>query len=89
MTGVQTCALPILFQDFVQADEATHIKYGGTGLGLAIGRRFCQMLGGDVAVESELGRGSTFTIRLPADALAPLPVPLALDTRARRAAAHT
>ena len=40
-------------------------KYGGTGLGLVISRRFCQMMGGDITVESEPGGGSTFTIRLP------------------------
>jgi signal transduction histidine kinase len=54
-----------LFQEFSQASSATASKYGGTGLGLAISRRFCQMMGGDIMVESEHGRGSTFTIRLP------------------------
>ena len=54
-----------LFQEFSQASLTTASKYGGTGLGLAISRRFCQMMGGDITVESEPGRGSTFTIRLP------------------------
>jgi signal transduction histidine kinase len=54
-----------LFQEFSQASSATASKYGGTGLGLAISKRFCQMMGGDITVESEPGRGSTFTIRVP------------------------
>ena len=54
-----------LFQEFSQASSTTASKYGGTGLGLAISRRFCQMMGGDITVESVPGHGSTFTIRLP------------------------
>jgi signal transduction histidine kinase len=62
MTAEQTGKL---FQEFSQASSSTASKYGGTGLGLAISKRFCQMMGGDITVESEPGNGSTFTIRLP------------------------
>jgi signal transduction histidine kinase/CheY-like chemotaxis protein len=54
-----------LFQTFTQADASTARNYGGTGLGLAITRQFCRMLGGEIEVESEFGKGSTFTIVLP------------------------
>ena len=55
-----------LFQPFTQADNSTTRKYGGTGLGLTISQRFCQMMGGDIEVTSELNCGSTFTAYLPA-----------------------
>jgi signal transduction histidine kinase/CheY-like chemotaxis protein len=55
-----------LFEEFVQADQTTARNYGGTGLGLAITRKLCRMMGGDAVVTSEIGKGSTFTARLPA-----------------------
>jgi signal transduction histidine kinase/DNA-binding response OmpR family regulator len=63
-----------LFQAFSQADASTTKRFGGTGLGLAITKHFCTMLGGDVTVESTPGKGTTFIIRLPDQAVAPAAV---------------
>jgi signal transduction histidine kinase len=64
--GIQPDKIGRVFEEFGQADETTTRDYGGTGLGLPISRRFCQLLGGDLTVESQPGAGSTFTIRVPA-----------------------
>ena len=63
--GIPSAKIGLLFEPFTQVDNSPTRRFDGTGLGLAITRRFCRMLGGDVTVESELGRGSSFTIRLP------------------------
>jgi len=67
-TGIGMTAEQIerVFEAFSQAEASTTSKYGGTGLGLAITKRFCRMMGGDVTVQSEPGRGSTFRLVLPA-----------------------
>ena len=64
--GMTQEQLSRLFERFTQADASTTRRFGGTGLGLALTRAFCRLLGGDVTVTSEVGHGSTFTMRLPA-----------------------
>jgi len=56
-----------LFEQFRQVDSSTTRKYEGSGLGLALSRQFCRMMGGDIEVSSETGKGSTFTVMLPTD----------------------
>jgi PAS domain S-box-containing protein len=68
--GMTDGQLGRLFEAFSQAESATSATYGGTGLGLAITKRFSRMMGGDVTVESTPGKGSIFTIRLPAHVVA-------------------
>ena len=64
--GIAKSDLPKLFQDFGQATASTSNKYGGTGLGLALSQKLCALMGGGISVDSELGQGSCFTIRVPA-----------------------
>ncbi|WP_028572871.1 ATP-binding protein [Desulfonatronum lacustre] len=63
--GIPEDRLSVIFDEFRQADESTSKNYGGTGLGLSIARRYAEMLGGDIAVRSVPGQGTTFTVTLP------------------------
>jgi CheY-like chemotaxis protein len=67
--GIQADALPRLFRPFVQADASVARRYGGTGLGLTVSRYLAEKLNGTITVESEVGRGSTFCLRLPTGCL--------------------
>jgi signal transduction histidine kinase/CheY-like chemotaxis protein len=64
--GMTPEQLSRLFQAFSQAHASSSQEFGGTGLGLVITRQFCELMGGDVSVESEAGKGTTFKVRLPA-----------------------
>ena len=66
--GISEEALPRLFTEYEQGDAAVMANFGGTGIGLALSRRFANLLGGDIAVTSTLGRGSRFTLTIPASA---------------------
>lgn len=64
--GIAPDALPKLFEAYIQADASISRRFGGTGIGLAITRKFCALLGGEIQVTSEIGKGSVFTIDIPA-----------------------
>lgn len=63
--GIAPEVIPDLFENFSVADDSSASKYGGTGLGLALSLKLCQLMGGAISVESQLGEGSCFTITLP------------------------
>jgi len=81
--GIARDAIPIIFDAFRQVDNTSAQRHGGAGLGLYITRRLLDLLGGTIAVDSEVGRGSTFRVSLPLDA------PRGLGAAARRGAART
>ncbi|MEZ5353339.1 MAG: ATP-binding protein [Bryobacteraceae bacterium] len=82
--GITPEQMELLFQPFHQADNSTARRFGGTGLGLALTRDLCTLMGGVVEAQSQAGRGSTFTFRIPIDPAAPDPAtpPVAPPTRA-------
>jgi signal transduction histidine kinase len=63
--GIAPDQIAKLFEKFTVVDDSSTSKYGGTGLGLALSQKLCRLMGGDIFVESEVGRGSRFTVRIP------------------------
>jgi signal transduction histidine kinase len=90
--GIASDQIANLFEKFTVADDSSTSKYGGTGLGLALSQKLCKLMGGEIFVESEVGKGSRFTIRMPLltgrrkgdvfapATLVPAPSDLALET---------
>ncbi len=70
--GIPADKINSLFEEFSQVEATTTRDYGGTGLGLAITKRFCELMGGTITVESKPGKGSTFTLKLPSEVLEPV-----------------
>ncbi len=81
--GMTPEQLKKVFQEFTQADSSTQKQFGGTGLGLSISKKFCIMMGGDITVTSESGKGSVFTVDLPLEVEEP---EVKMDTGERQAA---
>ncbi len=77
--GISRENLPKLFQNFKQAEASTSSRYGGTGLGLALSQKLCRMMGGEITVDSALGDGSCFTVRVPATIAAGMARPSLLE----------
>lgn len=66
--GMSQEVIATLFDNYKQASAQTAQEFGGTGLGLAISQKFCFLMGASISVSSDVGRGSSFTVRIPADA---------------------
>ena len=71
--GIARDKLGSIFESFSQADQSTTRNFGGTGLGLTISQRLADALGGEITVESDLGKGSTFSLVLPLDGASAAP----------------
>jgi signal transduction histidine kinase len=71
--GMNETQMGRLFESFYQADSSISRRYGGTGLGLSLTKQFCEMLGGHLTVESAVGEGTTFTMKVPARSREPAP----------------
>ena len=72
--GISPEYLANLFQNFGESEGETSSKYGGTGLGLALSQKLCRLMGGDILAESEIAKGSCFTIRVPVKSTAAAPL---------------
>ncbi len=86
--GITPAQQARLFEPFAQADASTQRKYGGTGLGLALTRRFAELLGGEIEMQSVAGQGATFTVRVPASVAVAKPSDLAQAVSAGPTSAH-